>query len=1028
MSIPQTLIDRLRAGKVIPFIGTGISMSARDKDTGEPLFSSWKKLLFDTATCLDGEEKTAEAKLVRSLLEIDPPDYLEAAKRASVALGACWFDFLKSKFDQPRECVDDESLILARAVWKLGCNLLITTNYDRVLRWACPQSDDLRYWDIEAPVEQATALRDGVKQPTIWHLHGQIDNAANIILTPDGYSRLYPNESSESRYKAAIETLNNYLTTHTFLFIGFSLDDAAFGMQLKGINEIYQGAPGPHYILVREAEKDRVKALDYPVEVITYTDHGEPLLKLLQELSSFALSVKPASTTIESMALKTELTATRAAYDPRNRPFFVPFRPKGEQVIGRETAIEAVRVQLTGGRRTAIGQTASFQGLGGLGKTQLAVEYAYRYKDEYPNGVIWLSADQDIDAQLIELSDKARWIAPQSEHKDKLAVAIQRLRSYSDCLIIFDNVEDAEDIKAYLPESSAEPHILVTSRIDQPDFMPIPIDPLDEELSIELLLQETGRNPGSETEWQAARDIASALGGLPLALELAGAYLAHRSTVRWQQYHELLEKNLKAALPGKLSSFTRHEADLYSTLKINEDILNEEPHLRQILDLLTWSGSAPMGISLMCALLDVGEKTELTNALGIGAALRLLQKAPDSERWTLHRLVREVRRENVPMANRIDWVSDVCRRIGDWFQYHRKDFVDLPHFEAEIDHLRSWQENAYSYAPEHASRLAWLQGYPPFHRGSYQEAREQLERSLDLLAQTIEKDRELEAHLWNDLSAIYAFLGNYPKGLTYAKKALELRLELFGEKHADTAMSFLNVGANYKPIGKYGLALEYAEKALFIWNDLFGEEHSDTARGLEAVSNVYLAMGDNHIALDYAQKALRVRLKLYGEQHPDTARSFNLVGTAYGAKGDPSDALKYSKKALAIQKDLFGERHPDVALSLNNVGNEFSKLGKPIVAHEHMEKALKLYRDILGDQHPATINSANNLAYILSDLDRKQDALKLLEEFLHKLNKDHPSYGLLYHHRHQLLAKPLRPGFRQPSSKPHGNKKKKKRR
>lgn len=994
MAIPKTLIDRLHAGKVIPFIGTGVSMSVRNKDTGEPIFPSWKKVLFDAADRLDSEGKAPDAKLVRSLLEIDPADYFDAAKRARNALGTCWFDFLKAEFDHPRECVADESLSLAKAVWKLGSNLIITTNYDRVLKWACPQSDDLRYWDIEAPVEQAAALRDGVKHPTIWHLHGQIDNAANIILTPDGYSRLYPNESSESRFKAAIETLRKYLTTHTLLFIGFSLDDTAFGVQLKGINEIYEGATGPHYVLVRETEKDRVKALGYPVEIITYTDYGAPLLKLLQELSSFTLSVKPPSTTIESMTLKTEVTATSTTYDPRNRPFFVPFRPKGEQVIGRETAIESVRKQLTCGRRTAIGQTASFQGLGGLGKTQLAVEYAYRYKGDYPDGVIWLNADQDIDAQLIELADKACWIAPQSEHKDKLAVAIQRLRSYSDSLIIFDNVEDVEDIKAYLPEPTAEPHILVTSRIDQPDFTPIPIDPLDEELSIKLLLQESGRKPESDSEWHAAREIAKALGGLPLALELAGAYLAHRSTVGWQQYHELLEKNLKAALPGKLSSFTRHEADLYSTLRINEEILNEEPRLRQILDLLTWSGAAPMGLSLMCALLDVHEKTALTNALGLGSALRLLQKAPDRERYTLHRLVREVRREDAPITNRLNWVNEVCRRIGDWFQYHRRDFIDLPRFEAEIDHLRSWQENAFNYAPEHASRLAWLQGYPPFHRGSYQEAKEQLEKALDLFAKTREKDREMEAHLRNDLSVIYSDLGNYPKGLIYANKALELRLSLFGEKHADTAMSFHNVGGNYKSIGKYGVALKYAEKALSIWNDLFGEQHSDTARGLDAVGNVYLAMGDNSSALDYAQKALTIRLKLYGERHPDTAQSFNNVGTAYSAIGEPSEALKYSEKALAIQKDLYGERHPDVAHSLNNVSNNFGKLGKPVVALEYMEKALKLYRDILGEQHPATITSVDNLACILSDLDRKQEALKLLEEFLHKITKDHPSSAI----------------------------------
>lgn len=101
-------------------------------------------------------------------------------------------------------------------------------------------------------------------------------------------------------------------------------------------------------------------------------------------------------------AEKTSVTLppARPRYHPSNPVFHVPFARKGSQVIGRDKAIAKVRQQLSEGRRTAIGHTASFQGLGGLGKTHLAVEYTYQYRDSYPNGVIWLNADQDIDAQL----------------------------------------------------------------------------------------------------------------------------------------------------------------------------------------------------------------------------------------------------------------------------------------------------------------------------------------------------------------------------------------------------------------------------------------------------------------------------------------------------------------------------------------------------------------------------------------------------------------------------------------------------
>jgi hypothetical protein len=399
----------------------------------------------------------------------------------------------------------------------------------------------------------------------------------------------------------------------------------------------------------------------------------------VQELGAIAAKTETAVAT-QATPIAPETPAPRVAdYDPRHRAFSVPYRAKGSQVIGRDEALQAVRQQLTSGRRTAIGQTASFNGLGGLGKTQLAVEYAYKFDKEYPNGIIWLNADQDIDAQLTELAEKARWVAPESEHKYKLEIALQRIRSYSDCLIIFDNLEDPQAIENYLPETQADPHILVTSRAAQPGFTPIDLDPLNETLSLELLIQEAGREPTGDDEKEAAQKIADALGGLPLALELAGAFLQYRK-VTWQQYRGLLKQSLKAATTVKPlgGGFTKHETDLYSTLKINEQVFEEEPKLRDILDLLTWSSSSPMGISLMCALLDVKNPIELTGALGLGTLLRLLQKTPNAESYSIHRLVSEVRREEIPLRDRQDRINDVCQRMGDWFQERRENFTDLP--------------------------------------------------------------------------------------------------------------------------------------------------------------------------------------------------------------------------------------------------------------------------------------------------------------------------------------------------------------
>jgi hypothetical protein len=578
MTIPNALTERLRTGRVVPFAGAGVSMAALDEKTRQRLFPSWPELLMAAAERLDKESKPDDANLIRLLLKTKS-DPLDVATRARRALGPLWYEFLKDELDPDHSRVDEGSLELARSVWRLGSNLVITTNYDRVLRWACPDPNDLDSWDIEATAEQVRLLQIGLQRPTVWHLHGRISNAAQMILTLAGYQLLYPEAShgGNTRYKAALQTLRQQIAAKSFLFVGFSLEDEFFGAQLNAISEIFNDANGPHYVLIKAADKDRLQRLAPHVEPITFAGFGA-LIELLNELSAATNDSTPAKT---STTLATKLISV-PDYDPSNTVFHVPFRQKGKEIVGQEQALQNVRKQLVDGKRTAIGQTAAFQGLGGLGKTQLAVEYAYRHRDDYPNGVIWINADQDIDAQLIEIAHKGRWIAPASEHKYKLEIAQQRLRSYSDCLIVFDNLDDRKAIDAYIPEPEASPHILVTSRNDYVDFVPVSLDLLNKQQSLELLVQEARREISADHERSAAEEIAQELGGLPLALELAGAYLSHRPNVSFVQYGDLLRKDLKTALPRGLSSFTEHEADLYKTLKLSEDLTHTAERARSV--------------------------------------------------------------------------------------------------------------------------------------------------------------------------------------------------------------------------------------------------------------------------------------------------------------------------------------------------------------------------------------------------------------------------------------------------------------
>lgn len=699
-------------------------------------------------------------------------------------------------------------------------------------------------------------------------------------------------------------------------------------------------------------------------------------------------------------------------YDPGYPVFSVPYRAKGDQVVGRGTALDAVRRQLVQGKRTAIGQTASFQGLGGLGKTQLAVEYAYEFRNHYPNGVIWLNADQDIDAQLTELAITAKWTAPEAEHKDKLAIARKRIKSYSGCLIVFDNLENRDAVRDYLPDSGAEPHILVTSRLDQPDFVPVPLDVLDRALSLRLLTQEAGRSPSSPNETTAAENIAELLGGLPLALELAGAFLRHR-TIGWEDYRALLKENLSAALPSKYlsASFTRHESDLQSTLRINEQVFSEEPKLREVMDVLTWSAAAPMGRSLLATLLNISQG-EIASALGLGLSLRLIQETQSSA-YALHRLIREVRRDTGWLDQNADWVDQRCQKLSNWFESLKRDFADVPKFESEVDHLRAWFELAKKYAPKEAPRLVWLLAYPPFHRARYSESRALLEEAGRLNENLVEPDKLLEAHVWNDLSTIYGFLSENKLSAEVARKALDIRLRMLGAQHPDTAMSHNNVSATARRIGKLDDALTHGQRAYEIWSSLHGENHIDTALGLSQIGAVYRARNDFQKGFELENRTLAIRRRLFGDNHPDTVTSTLCVARCFLDLHRFEEAENLARHGLESAQALFGERSYFGCGALFLVAEILLSRGRTKEAIEHSRKCFTWRSDLLGLRHEETAHSAIQLANLLVRSGQVNPAFAVLDDFLSKVPSHCENYEVVRKEQRRLGSTTVRPGFRQ---------------
>lgn len=446
MSFPETLVRLLANGKIIPFVGAGVSRAVIDRQTGKPLFPSWKELLENAAARLDHENKANYGRLVRSLIDIDEPDYLSAARYAKESLGSTWFDLLRDEFSPSRSDADDDSLATARAIWKLKSNLIITTNYDRVLSWSSDYQDDLTYWNIEAPAEQAAVMRSGSLNPVVWHLHGRIDDAAKIVLTSDSYELLYSSSTAESMYPAAMASLRSLLSSRSLLFIGFSFTDAALGVTLRHVNKIYAGATGPHYALVhREAFETARKARLDGIELIPFADYGQPLIDTIIALSKHCephpTTPVPLQIHIDSANHESELNTPKVA-DPVADGFddSCDAPPPTGTWVGRADELKLLS--------DPTAKVISVTGIGGQGKSTLVARFLEEHRDHF-TFLDWRDCKEEANTihthlvRIIERLTKGRRRASDlaSETFESIVRTFLTLSISQRGVFVFDNID-----------------------------------------------------------------------------------------------------------------------------------------------------------------------------------------------------------------------------------------------------------------------------------------------------------------------------------------------------------------------------------------------------------------------------------------------------------------------------------------------------------------------------------------------------------------------------------------------------------
>lgn len=289
MTLSPHLLEAAKNRKLIPLVGAGVSMSLRDISSGERAYPSWPQVLQRAAEELRGIGKENESSGITAMLALNM--YQHAADIARKGLiGAQWGRFLASCFDIPIDKLDINSTELPKAIWSIS-NKIITLNFDKVLRLTCSDPSVIDF-DYTQGAQLSNFLKNSDEKKYIWHLHGRIDNFPSLIFTTDSYASLY---STDTSFQAAIVSFKAICATQNLLFIGCSLSDAEILAKLGQVAQVFQDNIGPHYALVRGDEvmevKEKLKGL--PIEIISFTEFGEPLLEVLRELKQDELRKKP---------------------------------------------------------------------------------------------------------------------------------------------------------------------------------------------------------------------------------------------------------------------------------------------------------------------------------------------------------------------------------------------------------------------------------------------------------------------------------------------------------------------------------------------------------------------------------------------------------------------------------------------------------------------------------------------------------------------------------------------------------------
>lgn len=687
----------------------------------------------------------------------------------------------------------------------------------------------------------------------------------------------------------------------------------------------------------------------------------------------------------------------------------VPKRNK--HFTGREELLRILRQRIASEGVTALAPRTphALHGLGGVGKTQLAIEYAHRFQTDY-DVVWWISADQNVlvPATIARLAPRLGITGIALRRTDVAVAAVldalRRGEPYPRWLMIFDNADQYEAIRDWMPQGAG--HVLVTSRNHRWANVAetIEVKVFARKESVQFLKRRIPNIIDSDADM-----LADNLGDLPLALEQAGALLAETAMsvatfleLFEQQTSKVLEENQPYGYPVPVAA-------AWSVAM--QRISKETPHAMDLLRLYAFFGPEPIPMKLM----DRGYHVlapPLNEAFGDplvrGRAIRALGRyalaSIDFHRNTLqvHRIIQKVIRAKLSSEQCAALRHEVHMLLStadpgapDEFKFWSEYRALLAHVEPSA--LLECNEASVRRFAENMVRYL-------YDAGDFLTARSLAEQALARWVDESGEDHLDVLIMRRHLGLVLWALGDHPAAHALNRVTLDRMREILGPDHEETLILLNTHGADLRARGEFAAALELDKTSVEHHRQVFGDDHPRTFMAANNLAVDYLLNGNYPIAEQLETQTYRDRLDFYGRNDdPNVLFSLAVLSRIMRHAGEYAAAVNLAQQVYmdyeeAVRQGVLSDVHPWVLLQAKGLSIGLRKIGKFAESLVLATEVYERYRRAYSYDHPDTLAAAINLGNAKRVAGNIEDAVILLEEaaqrYDEKLGANHPyTYG-----------------------------------